>query len=316
MMLVGHSLEAMVGVAPLAVHTPEGTFSNHAADANNISTIEQYLEDFWAAEGNFIQRHYRIPKVDGVGSEDLGEHAVAAVAFMEGNKKFLLGDRKYEQKLSCFASKYGIAPDMANTYVWIHEFHHARGITNEEGAERATLVYFQLRANDAQMKGKEGEAEKYQTLADIAKSRIPAARRLDEMRRRGAAKTYSRGHAVETQEQQSYRTLDDFAKAYDITPGEAAQYLSDRQALQMKSKIVSEHEADFALRGIYAMRATQTKHPTERRMYERLASVAQQRLEEGRDAMKHQGNYSGKSLTYNKAHARNSSMSYQGGKAA
>lgn len=185
--LLGRDMAAM-RLDAMAVRTPDGQLhTDHDAqpDLAQLPTIEGYVEKYMRTEGQELARyldskHGRRIRVDAVGSAQLPENVVAAVA---SNKytNILLANRGFDEKVSQMARNYGLSKDEGLTYVLSHEMIHAAGVHSEVRTERTLAKYFgqqvakyqKLAANapDALRPDYEAKAAAYQRLGGVARTR-------------------------------------------------------------------------------------------------------------------------------------------------
>jgi hypothetical protein len=179
------SLEARLYA--MAVKTPDGRVhkdGDAAADLAQLDAVEHLVESYLRNEGRelsaYLRQQGREIRLDAVGSADLGDGVLAAIA-SGGEANVLLANRGFEKRAEAMARGYGLTKDEAMTYILSHEMTHAAGIHSEVKTESTIADYFSHRAAAYEkqasqapeaMKGDyQKQAQSYRRLAAVAKAR-------------------------------------------------------------------------------------------------------------------------------------------------
>lgn len=176
---------------PLAARMKDGRIladKDSHYDRNQITTIESHVEKYLTHEGKdfieYLKEKGKEVRLDGIGSAELGDHTIAAIAKNE-YMTLLLGNHDFDHRVSEMGKEYGLNDAEALEYVLTHEICHAAGIDKEVDNENLLHEYFESKASEyrGQLKAAQSKGDKvgmsaaaeplkrYHRLAKVAESR-------------------------------------------------------------------------------------------------------------------------------------------------
>ena len=144
--------------------------------------MERIVENYLSSEEgiSLVQylgtRNKKPIEIKGYGAGDLGENVVAAVLH-DGIEGVILSNyngRDFTDRIGELADKYDLSHNDTTEYVLAHELAHAAGYKSEAETENIIKEYFEFMAGKSD---KDGDKERYESLAKVAEERCEEAKK-------------------------------------------------------------------------------------------------------------------------------------------